>query len=81
MANVYVLDTDVIKDIARGHKEAAAALRKLLKSGTQVYISQAAYNQLVNPGPNDSHHLSILKIHYRELIKACQNQDCTSRVI
>lgn len=46
-----LLDKNVITDIARGNTAAAEALKRLLASGEPVYISRAAYNELVRDSP------------------------------
>lgn len=47
MTEPIVLDTNIVADIARGNRIAAEALRRYIESGTPVYISRAAYNELV----------------------------------
>jgi hypothetical protein len=48
MADPVILDTNVIKSIARNNKVAAEALKRYLKSGTPVYIARSAYEELVS---------------------------------
>src|SRR5580698_7716052 len=47
MGDTIILDTNVIKDVARGNQRVADALTRYLKAGTPVYISKAAYEELV----------------------------------
>jgi len=49
MADPILLDKNVITSIARNNKPAAQALIRYLNSGTPVYTSRAAYDELV-PG-------------------------------
>jgi predicted nucleic acid-binding protein len=63
MGDTYILDTNVLKDIARGNDAAGEALKKQIQTGTQVTIAQAAYNEITNP-PNDK----ALGAQYREIL-------------
>lgn len=63
MAEPIVLDTNVLADISRGHKDAADALRNYINTGRRVYISRAAYEELVTRAPNP-----FLGGHYREML-------------
>src|SRR5215216_4002347 len=47
MADPVLLDKNVVTSIARNNRPAAEALNKYLLSGAQVYISRAAYDELV----------------------------------
>jgi predicted nucleic acid-binding protein len=47
MPDTVILDTNILLDIARGNQRAAEALTRYIKSGTPVYISRAAYDELV----------------------------------
>jgi hypothetical protein len=47
MAEPIILDTNILADISRGNKAVADALNRYVKSGTPVYISSAAYEELV----------------------------------
>ncbi len=47
MGDTIILDTNVLTTIARGNQPAADALSRYLKTGTPVYISRAAYEELV----------------------------------
>jgi predicted nucleic acid-binding protein len=64
MPEPILLDTNVLKDISRGHQQAAQALRRYVDSGRTVYIAQASYNELVQGAPN-----AQLRAHYREMIR------------
>lgn len=47
MADPIILDKNVLTSIARNNQPAAEALKNYLNSGTPVYISRAAYDELV----------------------------------
>jgi len=47
MADPIILDKNVLTSIARNNQPAAESLKKYLNSGTPVYISRAAYDELV----------------------------------
>jgi predicted nucleic acid-binding protein len=47
MGDTIILDTNVIADVARGNQRVADSLTRYLKAGTPVYISRAAYDELV----------------------------------
>lgn len=64
MAEPIILDTNVLKDIARGNKAAADALRRYVDAGRPVYISRAAYEELVTRAETPQ-----LGGHYREILK------------
>ncbi len=46
-----LLDKNVITEIARGNAAVSEALKRILASGEQVYMSRAAYNELVRDSP------------------------------
>jgi len=47
MPDTIILDTNVLKLVSQGNQNVADALTRYLKSGAQVYISKAAYEELV----------------------------------
>jgi hypothetical protein len=52
VSNVTILlDKNVITEIARGNAAVSEALKRMLASGEQVYMSRAAYNELVRDSP------------------------------
>ena len=63
MGDTYILDTNVMPDIARGNERAAEALKQRLQTGQSVTISQAAYNELTEM-PNNK----ALGAQYREML-------------
>jgi predicted nucleic acid-binding protein len=63
MADVIVLDTNVLKDIARGNRPGAEALVRYIKAGDTVYIARAAYNELIRDAPTDQ-----MRQQYRDLV-------------
>lgn len=64
MPDPIILDTNVLKDISRGNTKAAEALMRYLRGGTQVYISRAAYGELVTRSSNPQ-----MGGQYREMLK------------
>jgi predicted nucleic acid-binding protein len=46
-----IIDANLIRNIAQGNRAAAEAMKKLLASGRRVYISQAAYNEVLGTNP------------------------------
>ena len=52
MADVIILDTNVLKHISRGSQPVAEALNRYVKAGAEIYISRAAYNELVGGAPS-----------------------------
>jgi predicted nucleic acid-binding protein len=63
MADTIIVDTNVPMDIARGNQRVADALQRYLKAGTPVYISKAAYEELVTRAKTPQ-----LGGQYRELL-------------
>lgn len=63
MADTVILDTNVPMDIARGNQRVAGALQRYLEAGTPVYISKAAYEELVTRAKT-----AQLGGQYRELL-------------
>jgi PIN domain nuclease of toxin-antitoxin system len=63
MADPIVLDTNIITWVARGDKDVAKALNNYVTSGTQVYISRAAYDELVTRAPTPQ-----MAGQYREIL-------------
>jgi len=57
MPDPILLDTNVLKDISRGHHEAARALRRYIDSGRTVYVAQASYNELLKRVPSEQFRL------------------------
>jgi predicted nucleic acid-binding protein len=51
VGDTIILDTNVLTHISRGNQPVADALSKYLKSGDQVFISRAAYDELVTRAP------------------------------
>jgi rRNA-processing protein FCF1 len=64
MAEPIILDTNILKDVSRGNQAVADALNRYVKSGTPVYISRAAYEELVTRAETPQ-----LGGHYREMLK------------
>src|SRR5262249_29519315 len=58
---IIILDTNVLKDISRGNKAMADALSRYVKSGTPVYISRAAYDELVTRAETPQMGANIVK--------------------
>src|SRR5687768_9904947 len=63
MPDVIVIDTNVLKDVARGNRPVAEALVRYIKTGTVVYIARAAYNELVSGAPT-----AQMRQQYRDLV-------------
>jgi predicted nucleic acid-binding protein len=61
--DTILLDTNILPHIARGNQQVAEALKRYLKSGTQVYIAKAAYEELVTRAPN-----AQMSGQYREML-------------
>jgi predicted nucleic acid-binding protein len=59
-----VLDTNVLKNISEGNVKAAEALNRYLKAGNKVYISRAAYEELVTRAKTP-----YLRQQYRRMLK------------
>lgn len=64
MAEVIILDTNVLKNIAEGNQRAADALTRYIKNGDTVYIARAAYNELIDGAKTDQ-----MRQQYRDLVK------------
>lgn len=58
-----ILDKNVITEIARGNVGVSEALKRMLASGERVYISRAAYNELVRDSP------VLLRMGYEKLLQ------------
>ena len=63
-ADIIMLDTSVLRDIARGNSQAAEALIRRIKSGARVYVSRLAYRELVLDAPTPE-----LRQQWRLLLK------------
>ena len=63
MAEPIIIDTNILIDVSRGNKAVADALNRYVKSGTPVYISRAAYDELVTRAKTPQ-----LGGHYREML-------------
>jgi predicted nucleic acid-binding protein len=63
MAEPIIIDTNILTDVSRGNKAVADALNRYVKSGTPVYISRAAYDELVTRAKTPQ-----LGGHYREML-------------
>lgn len=61
---VIVIDTNVLKSISRGNTKAADALNRYHELGRTIYISKAAYEELVTRAQTP-----FLGGHYREMLK------------
>src|SRR3954468_10318736 len=48
MARTILIDANVIEQIGRGNQQAADALRNMRARGDRVYVTQQAYNEMVN---------------------------------
>jgi hypothetical protein len=62
--DIIMLDTSVLRDIARGNAQAAEALSRRLKAGGRVYVSRLAYRELVLDAPTPE-----LRQQWRLLLK------------
>jgi hypothetical protein len=63
VAEPILLDTNILTDISRGNQQVADALNRYVKSGTPVYISRAAYDELVTRAPT-----AQMRGQYREML-------------
>ena len=63
MSEPLILDTNILADVSRGNTLVADALNRYIRSGTTVYISRAAYDELVTRAPN-----AQMSGQYREML-------------
>ena len=47
-AEIIIVDANVIINVAEGNADAAVALMRRMKSGAQIYIARAAYNEVIS---------------------------------